>query len=72
MPDVILSENRYLNLCSFVSKHVASVIRTSITRIRPRVPNTGHVRIEETSTSTTRKEHSANNAHKERVRVLRR
>ena len=43
-----LFENKYLNPCSFVSKHVASVVRTSIIRIRPRVPDTGHVRIEET------------------------
>ena len=71
-PDIILSENKYLNPCSFVSKHAPCVVKTSITRIRPRVLNTGHVRVEETSMITTEKDNSPSNTHKERVRVLRR
>lgn len=71
MPDVMLSENKYLNPCSFVSKHVASVVAKSIARIRPRVPNTGHATVEGTPSIIIKKEHSANNPHKERVCVLR-
>ena len=37
MLDARLPENKYLNPCSFVSEHVASVVRKSIARIRLRV-----------------------------------
>lgn len=48
MLDARLPENKYLNPYSFVSEHVASVVRKSIAGIRPSVPKHGHAGVEET------------------------
>ncbi len=53
MPDVGLPVDKYLNPCTFVSRHVASVVRKSIARIKAQGTEQAHARVKGTSTIIT-------------------